>query len=187
MTDLQQDVRGALVPHRARWGRVTRVSDRDVALSVAVAGATVLASALLAARWSPGPGHGRIRRDYQRLEKARFNPPDWAFAIWGPLYLGLAVSGARIWNAPRSPARTRALGHWFGIQGLNAFWMWLGFNKRLRGAASIEAAATFANAALYVDAARKVDQPAAWLAAPYVPWVGFAALLSEELWRRNRD
>ena len=42
------------------------------------------------------------------------------------------------------------------------------------------------NAAAYVETARKVDRPAAWLAVPYAAWIGFAALLSEELWRRNR-
>ena len=64
--------------------------------------------------------------------------------------------------------------------------MWLGFGQRLRGAAALEAAVTVVNAAAYVETARKVDPPAAWLAVPYAVWIGFAALLSEELWRRNR-
>ena len=76
--------------------------------------------------------------------------------------------------------------HWFGIQGLNALWMWLGFRQRERGAAAVEAGLTVVNAAAYVDAVRRVDAPAAWLAVPYLGWIGFAALLSEELWRRNR-
>ncbi len=49
-----------------------------------------------------------------------------------------------------------------------------------------EAGATLVNALAYMDAARRVDPPAAWLAAPHAAWIGFAALLSEELWRRNR-
>lgn len=153
--------------------------------AVAVCGGAVLASALLAARWSPGPGNGRIRRDYQRLEKPPFNPPDKVFAIWGPLYALLTWSGVRIWQQPRSPRRDRALAHWFGIQGLNAAWMWLGFAQRRHGAAAAEAALTVVNAAAYADAARKVDPLAAKLAVPYLGWVSFAALLEEELWRRN--
>jgi len=176
--DLVETARVALAPRR--------VADTDIAMALAVCGSAVLASALLAARWAPSPGHGAIRRDCERLEKPPFNPPDAAFAVWFPLYGALTVSGARLWNAPPSAARTRALGHWFGIQGLNAFWMWLGFGKRLRGAAALEAAATVVNAVAYVEAARKVDRPAAWLAVPYAAWIGFAALLSEELWRRNR-
>ncbi|WP_431272525.1 TspO/MBR family protein [Dankookia sp. P2] len=143
-------------------------------------GAAVGALVAFPGAWADRPA------DYERLEKPPFNPPDAAFAIWGPLYAALTVSGARLWNARPSPARSRALAHWWGIQGLNAFWMWLGFGKRLRGAATLEAAATVVNAAAYVETARKVDPPAAWLAVPYAAWIGFAALLSEELWRRNR-
>ena len=171
-------IRQAAVP---RGGR-----ERDIGLGLLVMGGAVLASALVSARYSPSPVHGRIRRDYERLEKPPFNPPDPAFAIWGPLYALLTLSGLRIWTAPRGPARERALAHWFGIQVLDAVWLWLGFGRRRLGAATVEAGATVANAVAYVDAARKVDPPAAWMAVPYAAWIGFAALLSEELWRRNR-
>jgi tryptophan-rich sensory protein len=162
------------------------VRGRDLGIGLAVTAGAVLASALFSARYSPSPVHGRIRRDYERLEKPPFNPPDPAFAIWGPLYLALAVSGLRVWNAPRGAKRDRAMAHWFGIQVLNALWLWLGFGRRRLGAATLEAGLTVANAAGYLAAARRVDPPAAWLAVPYTAWVGFAALLSEELWRRNR-
>ncbi|MBL6458282.1 tryptophan-rich sensory protein [Belnapia sp. T6] len=155
-------------------------------LGLVLTGGAVLASALVSARYSPSPAHGRIRRDYNRLEKPPFNPPDSAFAIWGPLYALLTLSGLRLWNAPRGPGRDRALLHWFGAQGLNALWLWLGFARRRRGVATLEATATVVNAAALVDAARRVDPPAAWMALPYAGWIGFAALLSEELWRRNR-
>jgi tryptophan-rich sensory protein len=158
----------------------------DMLTGLLVTGGAVLVSALVAARYSPSPGNGRIRRDYRRLEKPPFNPPDGAFAIWGPLFAMLTVSGLRVWNAPRGADRTRALAHWFGIQALNAIWMVLGFGWRRRGAMTIEAAATVANAGAYAVVARRVDPAAAALALPYLAWVGFAALLSEELWRRNR-
>ena len=150
-------------------------------------GGAVSASALLSGLYPPPPGNRRIRRDYRRLDKPSFNPPDWVFGIWGPLFAALTVSGLRVWNAPRGTGRTRALAHWFGIQALNAIWMVIGFGWRRRGAMAAEAVVTVANAAAYLDAARRVDRTAAWLATPYLPWVAFAALLSEELWRRNRD
>jgi tryptophan-rich sensory protein len=152
----------------------------------ALAGGAVLASALVAARYSPAPIHPRVRAEYERLEKPPFNPPDAAFAVWLPLYGLLTLSGMRIWLARRSPARDRAIAHWLGIQVLDAAWMWLGFGRGQRGAAALEAGVTVANAAAYVDAARRVDPPSAWMAAPYAAWIGFAALLSEALWRRNR-
>ena len=176
----------ALIQRIAKPGNARPLSDRDLGLGLAVTAGAVLASALVAARYSPSPNHPRIRADYKRLEKPPFNPPDAAFVVWFPLYGALTLSGWRIWNAPKSPARDRALGHWFGIQVLNALWMWLGFGRRDRGAATAEAVLTTANAAAYVEAARHVDRPAALLAVPYAGWIGFAALLSEELWRRNR-
>ncbi len=150
-----------------------------------VLGGSLLASAVVSALNSPAPVDAPIRRFYERLDKPSFTPPDPAFAIWGPLYTALLVSGLRVWNAPRGPDRDRALAHWFGIQGLNAAWLWLGFGRRNLGAMALESGVTVANAAAYVEAARRVDPPAAWIAAPYVAWIAFAALLSEELWRRN--
>lgn len=171
----------AVPPARRR-----RLRPEELATGLAVTGGAVLASALLSAAFSPSPGNGRIRRDYRRLEKPPFNPPDWLFGIWGPLFAMLTLSGWRVWNAPRGRDRTHALAHWFGIQALNAIWMVLGFGMRRRGAMAAEAVVTVVNAAAYADAARRVDRTAAWLAVPYAAWVGFAALLSEELWRRNR-
>lgn len=173
--------RVAVPPARQR-----RLRPGELALGLVVTGGAVLASALVAAAFSPSPAHGRIRRDYERLDKPPFNPPDWIFGIWGPLFGMLTVSGLRIWNAPRSRHRTHALAHWFGIQALNALWMVLGFGMRRRGAMAAEAAVSVLNAAAYADAARRVDRVAAGLAVPYALWIGFAALLSEELWRRNR-
>ncbi|RYJ04200.1 MAG: tryptophan-rich sensory protein [Acetobacteraceae bacterium] len=177
---------GTLVETIAKPAYRGRISDRNLGLGLAVTAGAVLASALVSARYSPAPHHPRIRSDYERLEKPPFNPPDKAFVVWLPLYGALTLSGWRIWNSPRLAVRDRALGHWFGIQALNALWMWLGFGQRRRGAATVEAVVTVANAVAYVATARRIDPPAAALAVPYAAWIGFAALLSEELWRRNR-
>lgn len=175
-------VRGMVVPA----GRRGDVGTKELAVAVAACGGAVLASGLIARAYAPAPTNPRVRRYWNRLEKPPFQPPDWAFAIWGPLYLMLTVSGVRVWTSPRGPARSRALLHWFGIQALDPLWLYLGFGARRRGAMTAEAAATVANAAAYVEAARRVDRPAAWLGVPHLAWIGFAALLSEELWRRNR-
>jgi tryptophan-rich sensory protein len=69
------------------------------------------------------------------------------------------------------------------VQGLNAVWMALG-PKRLGGQLAT-AVASLGTAAAYVWRARRVDPPAASLVAPYVGWIGFANVLSDELWRRD--
>jgi tryptophan-rich sensory protein len=76
--------------------------------------------------------------------------------------------------------------HWFGIQALDALWLKLGFGDRRLGAMAAESAVTLGNATAYVAAAARVDRGAAWLAVPYLAWISYVALLSEELWRRNR-
>lgn len=159
----------------------------ELGLGLLVTGGAVLASALVSAKHSPAPIHPGVYARYKLLRKPSYTPPDWAFGgVWPPLYLLLTASGWRVWNAPRGPQRTRALAHWFGIQGLNALWLYLGFRRRERGAMTAESVVTVANAVAYAEAAARLDRPAAALSLPYAAWVGFAALLSEELWRRNR-
>ena len=68
-------------------------------------------------------------------------------------------------------------------QALNAVWMALG-PRRLTGQLAT-AVASLGAAMAYAWRARKVDPPAANLVAPYVGWIGFANVLTEELWRKN--
>lgn len=166
---------------------MTQARGGDPLLGVLALGGALIASGVLSAAFSPAPVlNPDERRYYKRLAKPWFNPPDWAFGIWGPLWAMLSVAGWRLWRAKPSPARTRALGHWFGAQALNVAWLWLGFGRRNRAAMAIEAAATTANAVALVDAARRVDGPSSALSAPYLAWIAFAGLLTEELWRLNR-
>ncbi|WP_372620092.1 TspO/MBR family protein [Falsiroseomonas sp.] len=159
----------------------------DSVLGAILLGGALVFSAALSARYSPAPIHPRRWAYYRRLAKPAFTPPDYAFAVWGPLWLALAVAGWRLWRAPKSRARSRALLHWFAAQALNPVWLWLGFRRRNRGAMALEGAGAVANAVALADAARRTDSMAGVLSLPYLAWIGFAGLLSEELWRLNRN
>jgi benzodiazapine receptor len=98
--------------------------------------------------------------------------------------MALTLSGLRIWNAPPSPARTQALTLWGVVQALNAVWMAIG--PRHLGGQLATSVASLGTSAAYAWRARQVDGPAAGMVAPYVGWLGFANVLTEELWRRNR-
>lgn len=151
---------------------------------LALTGGAVLVSALIAARNAPTPDHPEIKRAYDRLGQPGFRPPPAAFSIiWPPLFLALTVSGLRIWNAPPSPARSQALSLWGLVQVLNAVWMALGPGRL--GGQLAAAMASLGTSAAYAWRARRVDRPAANMVAPYVGWVGFANVLTEEIWRRN--
>jgi benzodiazapine receptor len=161
-------------------------SARHILIGLGLTGGAVLVSALIARANAPTPDNREIYSDYEELEQPEFKPPSAAFAVvWPPLFMALTVSALRIWNAPRSPERTQALTLWGMAQALNATWMALG-PRRLSGQL-ITATAALGTALAYVWRSRKVDAPAAGMVAPYVGWIGFANVLTEELWRRNPD
>lgn len=160
-------------------------STEHLLLGVAITAGAVLTSAVIAGTHAPTKANPKARRDYERLDKPDFKPPSKAFSlIWPPLFLALTVSGLRIWNAPASRARTQALSLWGSAQALNALWMALG--PRRLGGQLATAIASLGTSMAYAWRARTVDPPAANLVAPYVGWIGFANVLTEELWRKNK-
>ncbi|RAK57587.1 TspO/MBR family protein [Phenylobacterium deserti] len=179
---MQFKVRGAVDSLANSRGRSTR----HLAVGVGLTAGAVLASALIARANAPTKDNPETYSDYEDLDQPGFKPPAPVFAwVWPPLFLTLIVSGLRIWNAPKSAARTQALSLWAAVQGLNALWMALG-PKRL-SAQLATAVTTLGAAGAYIWRAKKVDGPAAGLVAPYAGWIGFANVLTEELWRKNHE
>ncbi len=159
-------------------------STRHLLIGLGLTVGAVLASAVIARANTPTPDHPKTERRDDQLDKPSFSPPKAAFAmIWPPLFLALTLSGLRVWNAPASAARTQALTLWGVVQALNAVWMALG-PKRLGGQLTT-AVVSLGTSAAYAWRAKQVDPPAAGMVAPYVGWIGFANVLSGELWRRN--
>lgn len=159
-------------------------STRHLLLGLGLTAGAVLASALIARANAPIPENPDIKHDYDHLVQPGFSPPKFAFGlVWPPLFLALTLSGLRVWNAPSSPARTQALTLWGVVQAFNAVWMALG-PRRLGGQLSA-AVVSLGTSAAYAWRARQVDAPAAGMVTPYVGWIGFANVLTAELWRRN--
>lgn len=72
-----------------------------------------------------------LRIWYSLLRKPPWNPPRKVFGpAWTALYALIAASGYRVFCAPKSPERTRALGLWATQLALNGTWSWLFFGKR---------------------------------------------------------
>ena len=173
-------VRGAVDSLANSRGRSTE----HLLFGLGLTAAAVLGSAVVARLNAPTADNPERRAEYDALVQPGFKPPRQLFSVvWPPLFLALTVSGLRIWNAPKSPARTQALTLWGVVQALNALWMALG--PRRLGGQLATAVASFGTSAAYVWRARQVDPPAARLVAPYVGWIGFANALTEELWRKN--
>jgi benzodiazapine receptor len=142
-------------------------------------GVVTAGAALFASQFRPGSW-------YRGLRKPWFQPPAWVIApVWTVLYTLIAASGYRMWSAPPSGERTKALGLWGAQLGLNAAWTWLFFGKRDPKAALVDIGLLRLAIHGYSEAARNVAPDADWMIAPYRGWVSFATLLNTEIVRQN--
>ncbi|CAN7530394.1 tryptophan-rich sensory protein [Phenylobacterium sp. LjRoot225] len=173
-------VRGAVDNLANSRGR----SMEHLLIGLGVTAGAVLGSAVIARLNAPTSDTPKRRGERDVVDPPSSAPRLHAFSIiWPPLFLALIVSGLRIWNAPRSPARTQALTLWGVVQALNALWMALG--PRKLGGQLATAVTSLGTSAAYVWRARQVDASAAKMVAPYVGWIGLANVLTEELWRKD--
>lgn len=159
---------------------------RLASAGIALAGVGLVA---LSGRGSnPTPEHPRTRRWYKRLDKPGFTPPDAVFGIgWSVIETGQAISAYRLLRQPASPGRNAALALWAVNQAAIAGWSSIFFGARRPGLGTAAAAAMIGTSAAYTATAARVDRTAAAASLPLVAWLGFATLLAEEVWRRNRD
>jgi len=178
----ENPVRGAVDGLANSRGR----SAQHILIGVGLTLGAVAISTLMARLSAPPQEEYEAYSDYDGPAVVEVEPPSRVFAtVWPPLFMALTLSGLRIWNAPRSAARTQALTLWGAVQGLNIVWMALG--PRRLGGQLAAAVASLGTAAAYVWRARQVDAPAANLVAPYVGWIGFANVLSEGLSRKSGE
>jgi benzodiazapine receptor len=165
----------------------TRRSGMSRPAALATITAVLGASAVLGRRNAPDPSHPGIRRWYKRLDKPFYTPPDAAFgAVWPILETGLAVGGYRLLRQPAEAPRNLAVGLWLLNTAMVGGWTELFFRKKKLGTSAVASAAMIVSGTSYVAAAAKVDRTAAATAVPFVAWLGFATLLAERIWERNR-
>ena len=120
------------------------------------------------------------------LRKPRWQPPREAFGpVWTTLYALMAGSAARVYEAPRSCERSRALTLWGAQLALNAAWSVIFFGARRPKIAVADVVALVATIGAYMHQARRVDRAATAMMAPYLGWSAFAALLNGSIARRN--
>lgn len=153
-------------------------------ISLAVFAAIMAVVATTGGSFRPGPW-------YSALAKPSWTPPPWLFGpVWTVLYVLIAVAGWRVWQAAPAPGhdarRMVALALW-GVQAcLNMAWSWLMFGLNRIDLAAADIAALWLAIAGFILAAAPVSRPAAWLFAPYLAWVSFAAALNFAVLWLNR-
>ncbi|HTW27276.1 MAG TPA: TspO/MBR family protein [Acetobacteraceae bacterium] len=146
-----------------------------------------LVIALLAATAVAGAGAllTEIGTWYAALRKPPWQPPDWLFGpAWTVIFALTAIAAALGWQAS-GPERPRMVAL-FVVNGLlNILWSGLFFRLRRPDWALAEVVPLWLSVlALVVDLA-PVSAVAAWLLAPYLAWVAFAAFLNLTIVRLN--
>lgn len=150
-------------------------------LAFALAGWLVLcfSAASLGAFFMPGEW-------YARLKKPSWNPPGWIFGpVWSSLYTMMAVAAWLVWKRGGFAAQRRPLRLFLVQLALNGAWSPLFFGLHRPGVAFAEILLLWLAIVTTLKAFRPVSRVGAWLLAPYLAWVTFAAVLNFTLYRLN--
>ena len=117
---------------------------------------------------------------YASLTKPSWTPPDWVFPIvWSALYVMMGVSLWLVWDrAAGTPERQTTIRLFLLQLGLNAAWspVFFGLHHTRAALAIILLLASAMTATIL--AAWRTQRLAAWLLAPYLAWVVYAATLN---------
>lgn len=134
---------------------------------------------------------GLLTREGVRLyniyaAKPPLTPPAWVFpVVWIILFGLMGVGAARVFLAPASQARSRALTV-FSLQlAANVLWSLLFFNLQAYGAAFVWILVLWLLILGMILTFAQVNRPAALLQLPYLLWVTFAAVLNFMVWQLN--
>lgn len=124
---------------------------------------------------------------YDLLTKPPATPPDWLFpVVWTLIYLLMGIAMGRVWRAASGSARRQAAALWCVQLGVNGFWPVVFFLWQEHGAAFFLLAGLIALVlAMSAQFSRRAPA-AAWLCAPYLLWLLFAAYLNLGVWLLNR-
>ena len=129
-----------------------------------------------------------LRDWYLSLKRPRIAPPNWISGpVWIELYTLMALAAWEIWLLPPSALRSKALLLFFVQLALNLLWTWLFFHEHDIANALADVLLLWLEIGAEMSLVYQ-DQPvAAWLLAPYLAWVTFAAILNYCYLRLNPD
>ena len=106
--------------------------------------------------------------------------------MWTLLYLLMGIAMGRVWRAGSGSARRQAAALWCVQLGVNGFWPVVFFLWQEHGAAFFLLAGLIALVLAMSAQFSRRDPEAAWLCAPYLLWLLFAAYLNLGVWLLNR-
>ena len=124
---------------------------------------------------------------YRSLVQPAWQPPDWAFGpAWTTIFALSAAAGVVAWQrAPDRAAREWMLGLFALNALLNLFWSLLYFRLRRPDWALYEVPFLWLSVLVLIVVLGRYARTSAWLLAPYLVWVAFAAALNFSSVRLN--
>jgi translocator protein len=123
---------------------------------------------------------------YQDLRQPSWAPPTWLFGpVWTVLYLLMGTAAWLVWRQRGFAAARGALVLYLVQLIFNGTWTWIFFGLQRPALAFAEIIVLWILIAATALAFAKHSLPAAWLLAPYLAWVTFAAVLNFSLWQLN--
>ena len=126
------------------------------------------------------------RSFYAGLVRPDWAPPGWLFGpVWITLFTLMGIAAWLIWRQAGFRAARVALTLFVLQLVLNAAWSWLFFAWRLGFFAFIDILVLLVLIAVTLAAFWQRSRLAAAMLAPYLLWVGFAAVLNYTVWQLN--
>jgi tryptophan-rich sensory protein len=123
---------------------------------------------------------------YHRLDKPRWQPPDWAFPpVWTVLYLCIGAAGWLAWRETGVAAAPLAFAAYALQLVFNAAWTPLFFGLHRPDLAFADLVLLWFSIAATIALFAPISASAALLLVPYLGWVTFAGAVNFEIWRRN--
>ena len=124
---------------------------------------------------------------YYQLHKPSWQPPDWLFGpAWTLIFALCALAGVLYWrDHHRREDRQRVLAAFALNAFLNTFWSLLFFRLERPDWAFYEVGFLWLSIVLLIVLIRRGSRIGAWLLAPYLGWVAFAALLNWKILQLN--
>ena len=124
---------------------------------------------------------------YDLLTKPPATPPDRLFpVVWTLLYLLMGIAMGLVWRSSTGRARKEATALWSIQLAVNGLWPVLFFLLGAHGPAFFWLVGLIVLVLFMIADFSRRNAAAAWLSAPYLLWLLFAAYLNLGIWLLNR-
>lgn len=124
---------------------------------------------------------------YTTLNHPAITPPSNFFGpIWTTLYLLMGFALFLVWKSHKEEHKWVAFASFGAQMILNIGWTAIFFVGHDFGTAFVAMLALIAAIIWNIYEFSRVKRAAAWLLAPYLAWVCFAAVLNYQFWMMNR-